>query len=156
MLLRTFILTMILLLAATGCTPLYETHYLYSPPESEKALSCVTECQKGKNQCLEEANYQYRRCRDREFFYDLHLDHCRLLSHYYKGRDGKVYYYRHPSCYSNLRHPRSFCYRETNQCDTDFQSCYTACGGRVTVKKVCSAFCDNNEAAKKETQPPVE
>ena len=150
---RTQLGLLALIFGLASCTPLYETQYQYEPPESEAALACITECQKGKNLCQKHVNKTHRQCLRRERFLDLHSFRCQRLSHYYKGRDGKIYYYRDPSCFFPSHDFNEFCHWDNSQCEKTYQQCYQACGGQVIEKKVCVRSCDK---VPKDTPPSSE
>lgn len=116
------------LLFLVGCGPMYQTEYIYTPPESSSGSACIFQCENSKQQCQQiqsmrsedcerRAEYEYQRCEDR--IYDR------------KGRDAKWY-----EC------TRESCTEDTERCEASYRSCYQSCGGRVEAQTRCVSNCD--------------
>lgn len=110
----------IVLVAIIGCGPMYETQFFYTPPDSPQGQVCASQCEMNKINC--------------EQLEDMRKENCE-----YRARQ------EYEDC---LRYRYDdYCYEEScsadyTRCERMYNSCYTACGGKVTSQQVCVAFCN--------------
>ena len=101
-----------------GCGPIYSTEYSYVPPESSEGKTCVFQCQNMKFQCDQMQEMRNDTCQER------------AERQYYRCKDRGE-----KDCY------RSYCAADYSGCESQYRSCYQACGGMVQEKQVCVGFC---------------
>ena len=127
------------LASLTGCGPMYQTEYIYTPPKSQTGNACVFQCENSKQQCQQiqemrsedcerRAEYDYQRCEDR--IYDR------------EGRDAKWY-----EC------SRESCTADVERCEATYRSCYQSCGGKVEAQTRCVSNCDQIPPPSQNNQP---
>ena len=115
-----FIVFGLLTLLFVGCGPMYETQFLYNPPDSPQGQVCISQCEMNRINCeqledMRKENCEYRARED--------YNHCRD-------------YHNEDSCFEES------CSADYSRCERMYNACYTACGGNVTTQQVCVAFCD--------------
>ena len=120
----------LLLLLLAGCGPIYDTVYDFTPPSTSAGRGCIDECGRSKSYC-EDAE------RDRVDYCEEHqqrlMDQCndRILRE--KNRAPK---------WTECGKTES-CTADNEKCENRYRVCYQACGGTVTSKQECVAFCDS-------------
>ena len=136
----------ILALFISGCGPVFETTYYYTPPTSPAGMDCIVYCNKLRtsceqkevdlsNSCSTRADREYRYCEDRR---RVALEICSRQFKYnskeyndcLKARD--AYY----SC------SKEDCKPNLKVCEGPFNTCYSSCGGIVQEGQVCVSGCD--------------
>lgn len=115
-------------LALTGCGPMYDTQYVFSPPNSATGRTCVFQCEQNKYQCRQIEDMQNDRCEQQASY---EKSRCEANLAWDKGRDPKWYECIEESCSPDYE-----------RCEAMYRSCYQACGGEVESRTVCVANCD--------------
>ncbi|MCB0323833.1 MAG: hypothetical protein KDD69_09680 [Bdellovibrionales bacterium] len=124
----------LLVLLSTGCSPVYQTDYTFTPPESSEGRACVFQCENTKLQCQQLQQSRYDLCLQRA---ELAYQNCEAR---------KIYRYDYDKgeakCVENC-----FCYREscsvdTTSCDAQHRACYQTCGGGVSSRTYCVSNCE--------------
>ncbi len=119
----------------TSCTPVIQTFYTYTPPESFEGKKCVNDCMPIKQQCESNLIVEQQSCLNRAQS-ALHLCEARKVYryNYKKGRTECVQncYCSAPSC------PNP----DTTLCDQRYNRCYENCGGEVMPYQKCVANCE--------------
>lgn len=125
-----FCLVMFLLLA--GCGPVYKHEYAYKAPQNAIGKMCVSQCSSAKSNCQKLCTLREQNCRKAATV---------------DARD-KYQQYQYESRYAGKREKskasdfdHSYRCSKSCQCRPAFNTCYNACGGSVTEKKVCVANC---------------
>ncbi len=120
-------LMMALLLNLSGCGPIYDTRYYYTPPQDPSAQSCIFQCENMKMQCeqLEMMKAENSNQRSR-----MDQDRCRENIRR-QGREPKSSECQYFSTYS----------ADTERCESQYRICYQNCGGRVHAEQVCVFNC---------------
>ena len=109
--------------------PQYHTDYMYEAPDTEEGQVCVIRCEKVKAQCRTTVKVgvgdRYRQCEEQ-------------AQHEYEGCAART------TAFSERR----LCYRKAcpvsadyEGCETPYQACFEACGGRVWTRRACEANC---------------
>lgn len=97
-----------------GCSPVYETHYYYSPPATEMGQMCLGHCVQTRMMCDQN-------CDMAEF-------NSRRIHSYNSQRE----YYR----------PYHSFWRECSDgCHTGYNVCYQSCGGQIEYETHCVRNC---------------
>ena len=115
-----------LVMAFSGCGPVYETNYSYVPPSDMSAQTCIFQCQNMKMQCEQLEQMQASRCEDRG---ERERERCEREIRR-KGKEPKWY-----ECGSTT------CSVDYERCEMNYRSCYVACGGQVNAEQVCVFNC---------------
>jgi hypothetical protein len=129
-----FALVISLMVALTGCGPIYNTEYSYIPPATDMGKMCVNQCITNKTLCQQ-------MCQMRN-------DSCRTQSRQNALFDYQMYKHRQKANKQPITKDLSAFdrggYECNSRCDCDFSfnQCYSACGGQVQEHKVCVMFCD--------------
>lgn len=115
---RSFVAVLAVLTCA-ACAPRFRTFYTHSPPDDDKGKSCVFQCENTKLQCEMLEDTKEQNCEMRE---QMDYDKCR----------------------SN---PKNYCYKKScgndkERCDSQYDSCFQVCGGKITSETRCVANCD--------------
>lgn len=110
----------------TGCGPIYDTRYTFTPPQDSNARSCIFQCENLKMQCEQLEQMKVENCNYRA---RLDQDRCRGEIRR-QGREPKSYECTLDSCFENTEH-----------CEANYRSCYQNCGGRVHAEQVCIFNC---------------
>lgn len=109
----TYLRTLFLIILPLVLSACVTTRNEYIPPASAEGRTCVAQCERNKQQCAAiQANAQSQ-CQQN---YNLALrayNEC-------KKTDQK----------NQCIQPR-YCYQDTSTCDTNHDSCYRSCGGRI-------------------------
>lgn len=148
-----------------ACGPVIETHYDYTPPSQQGGLQCLSECQRGQNQCNRNADAERSDCRFRE---DQRVrdENARAQENYEYELDQYLYekrradkarqrFFRVNGTYEgapvlperpDAPYERTASYYQCedigSQCVGQFNTCYSSCGGQVRERQVCVANCD--------------
>lgn len=124
------------ILALAACGPLYQTVNDYYPPDTPQARVCVGQCGMQKGACYQQCDMQELHCRERvdwqaeRDFRDYVRQRRHEGSKIKKSEDDFRYYGQcaPDSCRSS--------------CDMIYDGCFTACGGAIHPRQVCTAFCN--------------
>jgi len=122
-----------LALSLTACGPIYKTVYDFKPPKSTIARMCINQCMQNKTSCeqicaLKSQACQFQAKQNAMNEYQIYKLE-RERDH--KSVDKTVYSFDDSwGCNQNCG------------CEGNFRACYTTCGGQVTPRQVCTAFCD--------------
>ena len=127
----------------SACGPMYQTSYTYTPPVSMRGKMCVMQCQKQKSLCERLAQSNQTNCKlrardDARFKYESYVSRQRS-----KGRKVKKTledFYSPWACRSSAR---------SSGCTNDYRACYQLCGGKISSRRQCVAFCDKQKASRK-------
>ncbi len=129
------VLAVTLLAFIQGCaSPKYETFYDFQPPQTSEGRACIFQCENTKMQCEQLDQMRIANCGDRA---DIDFQRCtdRAKAEYDRCKaSGKQY------C-AEARCEKTTC-SSSGQCDTQYQRCYTTCGGKVTSETRCVANCE--------------
>jgi hypothetical protein len=127
-----FLLTIILQACATN--PQYQTFYHYNPPKTTDGRACLFQCETTKMQCEQLDQMRADNCRERA---ELNFQRCsdRAQADYYRCKNSGEKYCSQKSC------ARGTC-NSSGQCDTQYNRCYSICGGQVTSETRCVSNCD--------------
>ena len=63
---RTFFSITLIITAVSGlsaCSPVYELHYRYHPPQDDAGRSCIRNCEGLRNSCIEDCTLQVQQCK---------------------------------------------------------------------------------------------
>lgn len=116
------------LVSGAGCGPVYDTAYSFRPPPSGTGRVCVSQCETSRRQCGQLEDLRARQC---EHDSQRQRVLCEAEVRIEKGREPKWY-----ECGSEL------CSANYDLCESDYRSCYQACGGEVRAETRCVANCD--------------
>ncbi len=112
----------------SGCGPIYDTRYYFTPPNDPHGQACVFQCENIKLQCeqverMKEENYNMRARMDQE--------RCRndIRRH---GREPKS-----SECLTYTSYTANY-----NHCEAQYRLCYQNCGGKVHTEEVCIFNCN--------------
>ena len=122
-----FLLTSVLLLG--GCGPVYDTVYDFTPPTTSFGAECVENCKDSQSECEDFERERNDDCEERQ---KAQMDRCndRILAD--KKRAPK---------WTECGKTES-CTEDTAKCESRYRTCYQACGGTISSKQVCVAFCE--------------
>ncbi len=132
-----FTLLLILALSLAACGPVYQTSYSYQPPASIQGKQCIIQCQQAKTTCESACSTRKFQCQQAA------MSQARFNFAEYRSQQklqGKPISQDLNDFYNPIGCD-SFC----GQCPTNFNNCYTMCGGKVLVHKKCVAFCGKNQ-----------
>lgn len=126
---KTAWITMMAVLLLTGCAPAHETQYTFLPPQETEGQVCVARCSATNSACLREADQQAAALRET----------CDLEAR----QDYELCLLRTPG--GDAREPceqrRCAAAADTATCDTAYRACFTACGGFIESRQVCTFNC---------------
>lgn len=139
---RLFALCLTLLALLAGCGPMYETQYSFTPPSSPEGRMCVSQCQNSRTMCRQSCSMEQQACRNEA--------RSRAMIEY-QAYANKQIANKQPV----KKSPSDFEYYSScgtssceSRCEADYRSCFAdVCGGRITSRQVCTAFCDQAPAA---------
>ena len=118
----------------SGCGPIYKTEYSYVPPRSDMGKMCISQCVQSKGMC--------------EQMCQMRNETCRMRAHREARRQFEVYERktraRGEPVQRDVNDFDDSYFRCNQECDcaSSFNSCYSACGGQVLERQVCTAFCN--------------
>lgn len=115
---------------AYACGPVYDTVYSFTPPETTYGRECVDTCKDSQSDCESYENEKQSDCEERE---KDRMDRCAARIQEKEHRGPKI---------TECGHTTS-CTADLSKCETRYRTCYQACGGKVTSKQECVAFCGN-------------
>ncbi len=116
------------LLFTIGCGPVYRTDYQFTPPSSSTGKVCASNCENSKYQCQQIEQMRADQCQDRA---RLEMQRCEDNVRWREGREPKWYECGMDSCSA-----------DTERCESQYRSCFTACGGKVDAQTICVANCE--------------
>lgn len=128
----------ILLLLLVACSPVYESYFSYSGPNTAEGRHCVSQCQNSQLQCRQACGAGTQSCMNNV-----------LLE---AQRDYEIYVLRQQAAGRPIQRSADS-FRDDwrcqgiegncrQQCVLDYNACFANCGGTVTEQRVCTAFCD--------------
>ncbi len=102
----------IVVMLLTACNTLF-THTVYHQPASAEGRVCTSQCTNAQQQCQHQKDLQKSEC-DQQHRYAMDaFERCKKAG----GKD--------------CRQPPSCSYPSYYQCETNYKSCFGACGGRM-------------------------
>lgn len=117
----------VFILFLTGCGPIYDTRYHYTPPQDPQGMNCIFQCDNMKMQCEQLEMMRYENCMNRaKLEQDRCLDNIRRQNREPKKNEC-------PLIHS--------CSQDTERCDVQYRICYQNCGGQVHAEQVCVFNC---------------
>ena len=125
--------TLISVALLSACGPIYKTEYAYTPPASSMGQMCVS-------QCLQNKSVNEQMCQMRN-------DACRSQARQNAMYQFEAYRNERKSDGKKVRKDLSDfdqSYLCSDSCDSTptFNACYSACGGQVLERQICTAFCN--------------
>jgi hypothetical protein len=132
----TLVSALIALLALGACGPIYETVYDYAPPASAEGRMCAAQCASLGGLCRQNCDLREQRC-----LADARARGARDYEYYVRGQESKKApiklsvsdFTNEGECYNSSR-----C---KSECTLSYNQCFSACGGSVTSRQICTAFC---------------
>lgn len=115
-----FILLVISIVLMSGCVPRHD--YTYIPPESKPALKCTSSCKVASNSCMQICALKNRTCRS-----EMQSNASRRYMTYKMTRREQGLPVN--KSYADIERTTS-CEHSCN-CIPAYNTCYSACGGRV-------------------------
>ncbi|PWC33856.1 agenet domain-containing protein [Azospirillum sp. TSO35-2] len=140
---RLLILCFAVLSLLSACGPVYETQYSLTPPTSAEGRLCVSQCQQTRNFCRQNCGMSQQAC----------VNDARSRALYeYQAYVNRQTAEKKPikKSVSDFDHSSYSCGTNSceSRCEADYRDCFGgSCGGRVTSKRVCTAFCDQEKPA---------
>jgi hypothetical protein len=128
-----YLLLTLATLTLMGCGPIYQTHYDYQLPHSERGKMCVNECLQAKSTCEQMNRMNEESCRDRE------LKAARYEYQAYRDRQER---HHQPVKKSVEDFNHGYRCNQSSDCEASYKMCYQNCGGVIKENRVCVAFCD--------------
>lgn len=124
-----------LVLAGCELTPVYETRYSFTPPKSQEGRTCAAQCLMHQQTCSSECSSGYQACKDREEDVAQREYHRYLKEQHRLKKPVKlgIINFRRGDCSSKYCH---------DECGSFYRECFQLCGGQVSARQVCTAFCD--------------
>lgn len=123
----------------SGCAPVYKKFYAYEPMRSQNQRSCAVTCQVLKQSCETNQLQAYQLCQS-----NARLEYQTCKSGETWGYNNKGKYECQYNCYC---YEPSCSEPDHDQCEGQYASCYTACGGKVTETTRCVENCENIPSA---------
>lgn len=121
-----------------ACSPVYKTEYSFSAPETFEGKTCANNCLDGRQSCFNSCEEKERICLE-EAKLDAKIAYLEYLSRKVINEQEAD-----KSLSDFERSSQNHC--NTNSCDRQCEDshriCHVNCGGGVTERKYCSAFCD--------------
>lgn len=129
-----------IVLAATGCGPIYESRYQYIPPLDYQGIACTNNCLTNKTYCKQQCTLDKINC-ERLMDAKGDADYYRAYSDYQTRQ--KLY----PYSKAPERNTFNYNYRCDSLacdrlCEENHNICYRNCGGQVIEYRECVAFCN--------------
>lgn len=133
----------VILMLLSGCSPVYEVIYSFTPPPNEAGVLCISQCEAQKNFCKQNIDTQtwqanqdeQRKQRDCEAQAEYAYQQC-LWREKTVNQQAQVACERE-DCTTSVTHNADY-----SACDSDHRDCYQRCGGQIKATRVCTAFCD--------------
>jgi len=122
-------------IAASG--PVYSTTYTYVTPKSRYGRRCANQCINQKSMCQNNCNMLTQAC---------HMQANAIAQPAYQAylnqteKQGKTPY-RSIKAFADYSSCRDNC-----GCKTNYNQCFTGCGGQIIPHTVCTMFCDKAKA----------
>ncbi|NDC39414.1 MAG: hypothetical protein EBZ48_15480 [Proteobacteria bacterium] len=119
----------------SGCGPMYNTSYSYTPPRSPEGRACTFQCNQIQIQCQQLEDMNRSRCQQdaqreqRECEWNIRITEGRKPKWYECGGDS--------------------CSVDYARCEQTYRACYQSCGGTVTAETRCVANCDKIPVAER-------
>jgi hypothetical protein len=123
-------------LVGAACGPMYETVYDYNPPPTAEGRLCASQCTQIANLCRQNCELKEQRClsdarqRGAWAYEDYVREQQARKEPITRSIDDFTY---DSDCYT-----ASSC---KSECMVSHNQCFTTCGGAVTSRQVCTAFC---------------
>lgn len=107
---------LLLLVVTTQLAACVTTRYEYDQPQSPEGRICAAQCLNSKQQCETMASMAYNQCQQ----------NYRMAQHLYnecRKNNKKSHYCASPT----------YCYNERDNCKSNYDLCFQACGGHIRV-----------------------
>lgn len=117
---------LILLTVLSACGPIYDTRYNFTPPNEPTGRVCTYQCENSRSSCLQMQAQMKQNCEMQNRTYEQMCETNIRLG----GREPKWYECSGQSCNDN-----------SEMCESQYRSCYQACGGKVDSQQVCVMNC---------------
>lgn len=130
-------LLLLLAIFVAGCSPVYRKFYTYEPMRTDSQRNCSVTCQVLKQSCSTNQQQAYQLC-----LANSRLEYQSCKSNEIWGYNKKGNYECQHNCY---------CYEpsctdpDPDLCESQYASCYTGCGGKVTETTRCVENCENEK-----------
>ncbi len=120
-----------------ACGPIYHTDYSYSPPTSSSGKSCIAQCQQSQFLCQQLNDSRKQNCintakQDALYRYEL-----------YKSTQLSQKKPIEKTLDSFMILPYDC--NISQDCEAQYRTCFTTCGGKVFAKTRCVYNCDNQK-----------
>jgi len=117
----------------SACGPIYKTEYAYVPPHSSVGKMCTAQCLQSKSMCQQMC--------------EMRNENCRAQARMEAREDYREYKHERREEGKRIKKDRSdfdrsYACNSSCDCEPQYNSCYSSCGGQVLERQVCVAFCD--------------
>lgn len=126
---------LVLLLAISGCGPIYKTDYTMVPPRNEAGRQCANNCLLAQQNCRQNCTLTAHQCEQNG---QLQAQNNYLQYVNERQRTGKPIK-KTPSDFSSYNDCESDECQEL--CANDYRICHTNCGGQVIPRTYCVSGC---------------
>lgn len=123
------------MLLVTACGPVYKTSYSFAPPPTAEGRQCAQSCLQTHNECKAQCEVKKTQCREIE---SLKAENA-YLKYVAEQKDKGKEVERTQSSFADYGQCDTGC--EEN-CAFSHRVCHVNCGGNVTERRYCTAFCD--------------
>ena len=128
-----FIFLVLLPLLLTACGPIYKTQYSYQPPQSDTGRMCAAQCVQSRGMCQQMCRAQNNNCEMQAQENAAYSYHAYVKAQQAAGKKIR----KNIDDFDN-----SYMCNESCNCRSNFNLCYSTCGGKVTSRQICTAFCN--------------
>lgn len=131
------VLSVVIGLGLTACSPVYHTNYSYVSPKSWRGRQCVNRCLRDRSQCHSRCRNANQRCHN-----DAELAAMPAYLEYLRHqRKQNLPATQSVSDFANYASCSDYC-----GCEDTYRQCFTNCGGDVIANTKCVAFCKKPKA----------
>ena len=132
-----------------GCRipPQYETFYSFVPPKEAEGKSCIFQCSMTESQCDQLSQMRLDTC---EAGRSNQLQACESRAQ--AALDACIVKNGVKNCFIDTCFESKECASKSN-CKTQYNNCYSTCGGVVSSETRCVANCDASAARPESSSP---
>lgn len=128
--------TLIILCTLVGCGPVMKTNYTFTPPKKPFGRLCANQCMYSKDNCLRNCHNNVIHCEQSnaiqaQLRYQQYVN-MKLMRHEPIDRTVNDF-----TSYAGCSE-----FSCKNNCNENYRTCYTNCGGTITSSEECIAFCN--------------